>query len=317
MAARLRRPSPDDPDSALTDPFGAYLRRIGAVDLLSAAEEVELAFVIEAGVLAADRLATGIDAEQLRAELRFLADEGERARHRMIQANLRLVVSMARRYAANGMSLFDLIQDGTLGLIHAVRKFDYRRGCKFSTYAAWWIRQAISRGMADSERTIRLPVGVATRLRACLARRQELAAAWGREPSLAELAEVCGRTPDAVAALLELAADPISLEGAIEADHGGEQVPDRHAPDPGELAADTLVQERVHEALAELSAPEREVIARRFGVGGPPRDRKSVAAEMGLDYRRVRNIEFGALAALRARPTLAALAEATCRPLAG
>src|SRR5262245_48670461 len=194
--------SPDEADTALADPFGAYLRRIGSVDLLTAAEEVELAFAIEAGVLAADRLATSLDDAATRGDLRILVDAGERARLRMVRANLGPVVSLARRVTPTGTSLFDPVQDGTLGLIHAVRKFDYRRGCKFSTYATWWIRQAITRGMVDAERTVRLPVHVATRLHTLLALRQQLTVEWGREPTPDELAAACGIEPRELAALL-------------------------------------------------------------------------------------------------------------------
>jgi RNA polymerase primary sigma factor len=304
------KPSLDAPEYALSDPFGSYLRQIGTVSLLSAREEVELAFAIEAGVLAAARLDAGVDDDGLRGDLAIVAAEGERARLRMIQANLRLVVSLARRLTPVDASMFDPVQDGTLGLIHAVRKFDYRRGCKFSTYASWWIRQAITQGMIDTQR-VRLPAKVATRLRACLARRHELTAAWGREPTPAELADACGGTADEIAELLRLAADPVSLEAAMEADPGGEQLPDRHAADPDELAAAAMVQERVWAALDELSGLEREVIARRFGLHGPSRGRRVVAAELGIDHRRVRRVEQEALAALQSTPTLAALSDRT------
>ena len=309
-------PALDEPDNVLADPFGAYLRRIGAVDLLTAAEEVELAFAVEAGVLAAARLAGGVDDAELRAELRVLAAEGERARLRMVQANLRLVVSVAKRQATSSAALFELVQDGTLGLIHAVRKFDYRRGCKFSTYAIWWIRQSISRGMADAERTVRLPVNVATRLRSCLARQAELAGSWGRDPTLAELAEVCGSTPEDVAGLLRLAAEPLSLDDLVPADLDGEQLVDRHAPDLGEVATSREIQDRVQEALTDLPAVERDVVRRRFGLDGPARGRQAVAAELGLGVGRVRRIEHDAIESLRAVPALAALADQPCPPLA-
>ncbi|MGH3455275.1 MAG: sigma-70 family RNA polymerase sigma factor [Nocardioidaceae bacterium] len=317
MAPPSSPASVDEADNALADPFGAYLRRIGTVDLLTAAEEVELAFAIEAGVLAAARLASGVDGPILRMELRILADEGERARLHMIRANLRLVVSLARRMAPSGTPLVDHVQDGTLGLIHAVRKFDYRRGCKFSTYATWWIRQAITRGMIDAERTVRLPVHVATRLHTCLALRQQLTVEWGREPTLAELAVECGIAPGELSALLDLSNDPVSLEGAIEANPVGEQVPDRGAPDPGELAAVTLVREHVRAALASLPPLEREILSRRFGLRGSPRDRRAVAAELEIGYERVRRLERQALATLRTDPGLAAMADRRLPPLAG
>jgi RNA polymerase primary sigma factor len=308
-------PALDDPEAVLSDPFGAYLRRIGTVDLLTAAEEVELAVAIEAGVLAAARLADGVDDDVLRAELRQLAAEGERARQRMIRANLRLVVSLARRHAPTPVAMFDLVQDGTLGLIHAVRKFDYRRGCKFSTYASWWIRQAISRGMAEAERSVRLPVNVAQRLRSCLARRAELAGAWGRDPTPEELAEVCGGTPGEVAGLLRLADDPVSLEDVAEAGLGADLL-DREAPDLGEVATSRLIQDRVHEALRGLSSVERDVVRRRFGLHGPARGRKAVAAELGLGVGLIRRIEQEAIVALRDMPELAALVDEPCQPLA-
>jgi RNA polymerase primary sigma factor len=301
--------APDEPEHVIADPFGAYLRRISTVDLLTAAEEVELGFAIEAGVLAAERLGLGVDDDRLRAELEFLVDEGERARLRMIQANVRLVVSLARRHAASGRDLFELVQDGTLGLIHAVRKFDYRRGCKFSTYASWWIRQAISRGLSEAERSVRLPIKVASRIRTCQARRHELTVAWGREPTYDELAEACGGTPAEIEALFRLAADPLSLEYAAELDLGVEQIADPQAPDPGELAATTLLRECVWQALHGLSAIEREVVARRYGLDGAPRDRRAVASELGLDGPRLREIEQQALATLRASPSLIALTD--------
>ncbi|HEU0286485.1 MAG TPA: sigma-70 family RNA polymerase sigma factor [Nocardioidaceae bacterium] len=309
--------SVDDADTALADPFGAYLRRIGTVDLLTAAEEVRLSFAIEAGVLAAARLADGVGDPARRAELRILADEGERARLHMVQANLRLVVSLVRRMTPSGRPLFDHVQDGTLGLIHAVRKFDYRRGCKFSTYATWWIRQAITRGMTDAERTVRLPVHVATRLHTCLAVRQQLTVEWGREPTVPELAVAVGVAAHELAALLDVPHDPVSLEAAIEANPGGEQLPDRDALDPGELAAATVVQEQVRSALGSLPPLEREILSRRFGLRGSPSDRKVVAAELDLGYERVRRLEREALASLRADPSLAALNGRSCPPLAG
>jgi len=316
----MPQPSPtraDEADTALADPFGAYLRRIGTVDLLTAADEVRLAFTIEAGVLATARLAAGVRDSVLRDELRILAREGEQARLHMVQANLRLVVSLARRMTPSGTPLFDHVQDGTLGLIHAVRKFDYRRGCKFSTYATWWIRQAITRGMTDAERTVRLPVHVATRLHTCLALRQQLTVEWGREPTVPELAMAVGIAPGQLAALLDVPHDPVSLEAAIEANPGGEQVPDRDAPDPGELAAATVVREQVRAALGSLSPLEREILSRRFGLRGSPSDRKVVAAELDIGYERLRRLEREALASLRADPSLAALSGRSCQPLAG
>jgi RNA polymerase sigma factor (sigma-70 family) len=306
----MPQPSPtraDQAETALADPFGAYLRRIGTVDLLTAADEVRLAFTIEAGVLATARLAAGVRDPVLRDELRILAREGEQARLHMVQANLRLVVSLARRMTPSGTPLFDHVQDGTLGLIHAVRKFDYRRGCKFSTYATWWIRQAITRGMTDAERTVRLPVHVATRLHTCLALRQQLTVEWGREPTVPELAMAVGIAPGQLAALLDVPHDPVSLEAAIEANPGGEQVPDRDAPDPGELAAATVVREQVRSALGSLPSLEREILSRRFGLQGSPSDRKVVAAELDIGYERLRRLEREALASLRADPSLAAL----------
>ncbi|HKE71302.1 MAG TPA: sigma-70 family RNA polymerase sigma factor [Nocardioidaceae bacterium] len=316
----MPQPSPtraDEADTALADPFGAYLRRIGTVDLLTAADEVRLAFTIEAGVLATARLAAGVRDSVLRDELRILAREGEQARLHMVQANLRLVVSLARRMTPSGTPLFDHVQDGTLGLIHAVRKFDYRRGCKFSTYATWWIRQAITRGMTDAERTVRLPVHVATRLHTCLALRQQLTVEWGREPTVPELAMAVGIAPGQLASLLDVPHDPVSLEAAIEANPAGEQVPDRDAPDPGELAAATVVREQVRAALGSLSPLEREILSRRFGLRGSPSDRKVVAAELDIGYERLRRLEREALASLRADPSLAALSGRSCQPLAG
>ena len=310
-------PALDDADAVLSDPFGAYLRRIGTVDLLTAAEEVELAFAIEAGVLAAARLADGVDDPGLRAELRQLVVEGERARLRMVRANLRLVVSISRRHATSPAAMFDLVQDGTLGLIHAVRKFDYRRGFKFSTYASWWIRQAIARGQADAGHSMRLPVNVAQRLRSCLARQAELAAARGREPTPEELAEACGATAAEVTSLLRLSQDPVSLEAVTEAGAGVDEMLDRGVPDPGELTAARLIRDRVQEALDDLRPMEREVVCRRFGMRGPARSQKAVAAELGLGLGLVRRVEREALAALRAMPELKALLDRPDALLAG
>jgi len=288
--------------------LAAYLEEISAFPLLDAAEEVALAFDIEAGLLAAARLREcGLDAE-LAADLRALVVLGQRAHSRMVACNLRLVVASARRYRGRGVALVDLIQEGNLGLLRAVEKFDYRRGCKFSTYAMWWIRQALARGVADASRSIRLPVQVMARLNLCLAVRRELSLRLGRSPTSAEVAEVSGLERDVVDDLLRHDNEPVSLDMTLTAvAQLGDTIVDPDAADPSDVAAGAVMEERLRDALSSLDALEREILIRRYGFGGAARGAQAVAVELGLTRDRVRYVEAQALRKLRTAPATAAL----------
>lgn len=295
------------------DQLEAYLRRIAAVPLLSAVEEVSLAFDIEAGVLAAAGLAAGITDVQLAEEMRLLVDIGARARTRMVQSNLRLVVTAARRFRSRGVPLVDLIQEGNLGLMRAVDKFDYQRGCKFSTYAMWWIRQAITRGVAEAARSIRLPVHVMSRLNLCIAVRRELSVQLGRPVTTAEVARASGLDVDAVRDLLRHDHDSISLDAALPGQGElAETVIDPDALDPSDTAADAVMEERLRDALWCLNKLEREIVARRYGFSGAARGAQAVATELNLSRDRVRYVEAQALRKLRTTPAAATLRDFWC-----
>ncbi len=295
---------PDSPP----EPVCVYLEQIAAIPLLSAAEEVQLAFDIEAGLLAADRLADGGVHPELAGDLRTLALVGQRARGRMVASNLRLVAAAARRYQGRGVALIDLIQEGNLGLLRAVEKFDYRRGCKFSTYAMWWIRQALTRGVADAARTIRLPVHVMGRLNLCLAVRRDLSLLYGRVASVAEVAAASGLDADVVADLFRRDLEPVSLDTALTpVTVLGETIIDPLASDPSEVAADAVMQQRLRDALGLLGALEREIVIRRYGFDRPALGAQAVATELGLTRDRVRYVEAQALRKLRTAPAAAGL----------
>lgn len=285
----------------------AFLRQVGAVPLLSPQQEVELALRMRAGAAAARRLTEGTAPEHQREALHELVAAGDAAREHMVQANLRLVVSVARRFARPGLPLLDLVQDGTVGLIHAVDRFDPDRGCKFSTYAMLWIRQAVSRGVAGSERTVRLPRQLLRRLNNCHGRRRELMAALGREPSNAEIAAACGLTVAETVAVLAADPQPVSLDTSGPDD--GDDVADRHAVDPVEQAARTLGADRLQAAMSRLDPLELEVLSLRYGFAGEPLGCTAVAAALHLSRDRVRTIEARALRALGAAPGMAQLAD--------
>ncbi len=290
------------------DLLGLYLEQIAAVPLLSAAEEVELAVAMEAGVLAAERLGKHDADPHLAEELQTLVVLGERARSRMVRANLRLVVASARRLRGHDLPLVDLIQEGNLGLLRAVAKFDYRRGCKFSTYAVWWIRQAMTRGVAASARTIRLPVHVMGRLNLCLAVRRRLSIELGRPPTTDEVAEHSGLTGDEVRELLRHDVEPISLDTPLSVCGDlGDAVVDPDAADPSDFAASVIMQERLRDAVRSLSGLEQAIVLRRFGFCGPALGAQAVANELGLSRDRVRYVESQALRKLRRIPSAAGL----------
>jgi RNA polymerase primary sigma factor len=282
-----------------------FLRQVGAIPLLSPEEEVRLALLMRAGAEAARRLQEGVEAGE-RPLLREQVDAGDAAREQMVQANLRLVVSVARRYTRTGVPLLDIVQDGTVGLIQAVDRFDPDQGCKFSTYAMWWIRQAVARGVAGASRTVRLPRQVLLRLNHVLGRRQELTAELGREPTSEELAADCDLSATQVRALLQADPEPMSLDlsGAAESD----DVADRTASDPAEDAAHRVDAARVQHAVLGLEPLAQRVIALRFGFAGPPLGCTAVAERLGLTRERVRTIEARALRALEAAPGMADLA---------
>ena len=285
------------------DAVRLYLREIGRVPLLNAQTEVQLAKAIERGRLAVEALADPAGARDHRRALREDAVAGERARDYMIEANLRLVVSIAKKYAGRGMSLLDLIEEGNLGLMKAVEKFDHERGFKFSTYATWWIRQAISRAIADQSRTIRLPVHIVeklTKLRNVMPRlEQEL----GRAPNLDEIAEAAGMSSERVHEIMIACRGTLSLETPIGEDGDaslGDFVADREIEDPVDTAARNILRREVHGILSELSDRERRILELRYGLGlRDPLTLQEIGVEVGLTRERVRQIECEALDKLR------------------
>ena len=285
------------------DAVRLYLREIGRVPLLNAQTEVQLAKAIERGRLAVEALADPAGAKDQRRALREDAVAGERARGYMIEANLRLVVSIAKKYAGRGMSLLDLIEEGNLGLMKAVEKFDHERGFKFSTYATWWIRQAISRAIADQSRTIRLPVHIVeklTKLRNVMPRlEQEL----GRAPNLDEIAEAAGMSSERVHEIMIACRGTLSLETPIGEDGDaslGDFVADREIEDPVDTAARNILRKEVHGILSELSDRERRILELRYGLGlRDPLTLQEIGVEVGLTRERVRQIECEALDKLR------------------
>ncbi|MBC7441853.1 MAG: sigma-70 family RNA polymerase sigma factor [Ramlibacter sp.] len=308
-----------EPRPARRDSVADYLTRIGRVPLLTAAEEVELARRIEVGVLAEDRLhrlgapgsggsETGSETESFREELRWLVDDGARAMEHLICANLRLVVSIARHYVGCGLEYPDLIQEGNLGLIRAVERFDFARGFKFSTYATWWIRQAISRARADQARTIRLPAHTVDSLILLAREQQTLRRRLRRDGTTEELSRATGLTRNRVVALQQQARTPRSLDAPVWADLGngperlafGETVSDGQAPDPADLVGRALQLERLETGLAALPGREESVLRLRFGLDCDRRwTLREVGALLGVTGDRVRQIEARALARLR------------------
>ena len=289
----------------VSDPVRMYLQEIGRFPLLTPQQEVELAMQMESGVRADDRL--GVEAESLTtAERVFLARssrQADRARKRLVEANLRLVVSIAKKYVGRGLSLLDLIQEGNLGLIRAVEKFDYRKGFKFSTYATWWIRQAVTRALADQARTIRVPVHMVETISKLARAQRTLVQDLGREPTIEEIAIEMEIEPDRVSELRRIAQDPVSLETPLgEEDDStlGDFVQDTEANVPVEAASFRLLQDYLNLALEDLNERERQVLIMRFGLAdGKVRTLEEVGSHFRVTRERIRQIETKALAKLR------------------
>jgi RNA polymerase sigma factor (sigma-70 family) len=280
----------------------AYLDGVGNFPLLTAADEIRLARAIEAGRDAEARLAEPRLARASRAELERAVAEAADARRQFIQSNLRLVVSVAKRYQVSGLTLLDLIQEGNLGLMRAVEKFDHRKGFKFSTYATWWIRQGITRAIADKSRTIRVPAHVGDTLSALARASAQLLKTLGREPTVAELARETGISPAKVADALEVEPDLVSLSSTVGDDDTelGDLLADANAEGPYEAAAAALEAVALHSALERLTEREREVVALRFGLSGDrPHTLDEVARAFHLTRERIRQIEAKALTKLR------------------
>jgi len=277
-----------------------YLREIGRVPLLTAQEEVDLAKAVEAGLYAQrHEPAPGHCATD---ELAVLVEEGRRAKRRLIESNLRLVVSIAKRYMGRGLLFLDLIQEGNLGLIRAVEKFDYAKGFKFSTYATWWIRQAITRAIADQARTIRIPVHMVETINKLVRVQHQLHQQLGREPSVAEISAAAGFVGERVLEIQRIAREPVSLQAPIgeEESDFGDFIEDSDAVTPVEAAAFTLLQEQLRVLLGDLSDRERRIIRLRFGLAdGQPRTLEEVGREFGVTRERIRQIEAKTLAKLR------------------
>jgi RNA polymerase primary sigma factor len=280
-----------------------YLREIGRVPLLTAEEEVELAKSIEAGLFAEEKLARAAVLNPAeRADLEQLVHDGGRAKQRVIEANLRLVVSIAKRYVGRGMLFLDLIQEGNLGLIRAVEKFDYTKGYKFSTYATWWIRQAITRAIADQARTIRIPVHMVETINKLVRVQRQLHQDLGREPTPEEIGADMGLPPERVAEIQRIAQEPVSLQSPIGEEDSdlGDFIEDADAVVPIEAAAFILLQDQLEYILRTLSDREQRIIELRFGLtDGHPRTLEEVGREFGVTRERIRQIESKTLAKLR------------------
>ncbi len=304
----LRQARKDAEMTASADSVRAYLKQIGKVALLNAEEEVDLAKRIEAGLYAAERLRQLDDAGekitlQLRRDLRWIVRDGERAKNHLLEANLRLVVSLAKRYTGRGMAFLDLIQEGNLGLIRAVEKFDYTKGYKFSTYATWWIRQAITRAMADQARTIRIPVHMVEVINKLGRIQRELLQDLGREPTPEELAKEMDITPDKVLEIQQYAREPISLDQTI-GDEGDSQLGDFIEDSEAVVAVDavsfTLLQDQLQSVLQTLSEREAGVVKLRFGLtDGQPRTLDEIGQVYGVTRERIRQIESKTMSKLR------------------
>jgi RNA polymerase primary sigma factor len=303
--ARARREVEMALKAPTNDPVRMYLKEIGRVALLTAQEEVSLAKRIEAGVLATEELADSAAklTEARVNELRWLEFDGDRAKRHLVEANLRLVVSIAKRYVGRGMAFLDLIQEGNLGLIRAVEKFDYQKGFKFSTYATWWIRQAITRAIADQARTIRIPVHMVETINKLVRIQRQLLQDLGREPSADEIAEQMELSPEKVREIQKISQEPVSLEtpvGEEEDSHLGDFIEDSEAVVPLERASFRLLQEQLESVLHTLSEREKEVIRLRFGlVDGQPRTLEEVGKKFGVTRERIRQIESKTLSKLR------------------
>jgi RNA polymerase primary sigma factor len=294
----------DDQTSVMGDSVHTYLKSIGRRSLLTAEEEVELAKRIEAGLFAEHKLAaeSGLT-KRYRADLELVAEDGRRAKAHMLEANLRLVVSVAKKYSDRGLSLLDVVQEGNLGLIRAVEKFDYSKGYKFSTYAMWWIRQAIQRGFADSARTIRLPVHVLEMLSKLSRVERDMHQRLGREPTPEELAVELDRTPDQIEELLRTSRQPISLDSTIGEDGEtsiGDLIEDTDAPEASELVDRQLMADQLRHALDALTPREATIMSMRFGLyDGNPHTLDEIGKALGLTRERIRQLEKQSLSKLR------------------
>ncbi|HEX4830147.1 MAG TPA: RNA polymerase sigma factor [Trebonia sp.] len=294
----------DDQTPAMGDSVHTYLKSIGRTSLLTAEQEVDLAKRIEAGLFAEHRLDTDADlSADFRRDLELVAEDGRRAKSHMLEANLRLVVSVAKKYSDRGLSLLDVVQEGNLGLIRAVEKFDYTKGYKFSTYAMWWIRQAIQRGFADSARTIRLPVHVLEMLSKLSRVERDMHQRLGREPTPEELAVELDRTPDQIEELLRTSRQPISLDSTIGEDGEtsiGDLIEDVDAPEASELVDRQLMAEQLRSALDALTPREATIMAMRFGLyDGNPHTLDEIGRALGLTRERIRQLEKQSLSKLR------------------
>jgi RNA polymerase primary sigma factor len=293
------------PGGVTADPVKDYLKQIGKVPLLNAEQEVELAKRIEAGLFADHKLAAGggvLRPGQI-SDLEQVAEDGRRAKNHLLEANLRLVVSLARRYAGRGMLFLDLIQEGNLGLIRGVEKFDYTKGYKFSTYATWWIRQAISRAMADQARTIRIPVHMIEAVSVLARARRQMLQDLGREPTPEELAAGLDMTPEKVIEVQNYGREPISLHTPLGEDgeaEFGDLIEDCEAIQPGEAVSFTLLQEQLHSVLDTLSEREAGVVSMRFGLtDGQPKTLDEIGKVYGVTRERIRQIESKTMSKLR------------------
>ena len=300
---------------SIEDPVRMYLKEIGKVPLLSAEEEIELAKNMEAGAVAKEKIAilksreenaTEEELAEIKEEIKNLQkdlDAGDEAKKRLAEANLRLVVSIAKRYVGRGMLFLDLIQEGNLGLIKAVEKFDYRKGYKFSTYATWWIRQAITRAIADQARTIRIPVHMVETINKLIRVSRQLLQELGREPSPEEIAAEMNMPVERVREILKISQEPVSLEtpiGEEEDSHLGDFIQDDSVPVPADAAAFTLLKEQLEEVLGTLTEREQKVLTLRFGLeDGRARTLEEVGKEFNVTRERIRQIEAKALRKLR------------------
>ena len=300
---------------SIEDPVRMYLKEIGKVPLLSAEEEIDLAQKMEAGAVAKEKIAilkkrqetaSEEEEEEIEEEIKSLQKDlnaGDEAKKRLAEANLRLVVSIAKRYVGRGMLFLDLIQEGNLGLIKAVEKFDYRKGYKFSTYATWWIRQAITRAIADQARTIRIPVHMVETINKLIRVSRQLLQELGREPSPEEIAAEMNMPVERVREILKISQEPVSLEtpiGEEEDSHLGDFIQDDNVPVPADAAAFTLLKEQLEEVLGSLTEREQKVLTLRFGLeDGRARTLEEVGKEFNVTRERIRQIEAKALRKLR------------------
>lgn len=289
---------------ATADPVKDYLKQIGKVSLLNAQQEVDLAMRIEAGLYAEHKLAENPDMDKdLKKALRWVVHDGKRAKNHLLEANLRLVVSLAKRYTGRGMLFLDLIQEGNLGLIRAVEKFDYSKGFKFSTYATWWIRQAITRAMADQARTIRIPVHMVEVINKLARVQRQMLQDLGREPTPEELGKELDMTPEKVIEVQKYGREPISLHTPLGEDGDsefGDLIEDSEAVVPADAVSFTLLQEQLHSVLDTLSEREAGVVAMRFGMtDGQPKTLDEIGKVYGVTRERIRQIESKTMSKLR------------------